>query len=175
MEVAIGQCHGGWSDEDGFVVVPSGSTLYLFQEPGSLMSARWADKKSELSSNGLQQLQSIAFMTIPAESIVPDYSTSPLAPEDGNFFKENLDPDVVVTGSEGEKLSDYLRQTSGSTANVYWFACQAFMETDLDQIFGESLGSMLSGVGKFFGLPVRSSSDDLRVMLEAHPDKVKRV
>jgi hypothetical protein len=63
-----------------------------------------------------------------------------------SIFKEYLDPDVVVTGSEGERLSDYLRQTSGSTANVYWFACQAFMETDLDQIFGESLGSMLSGV-----------------------------
>jgi hypothetical protein len=173
MEVCIGQCHGGWETDDGFVVVPSGTTLFLFQEPGESMLASYADRHSEDSAAKLQELQGKAFMKVPADSIVPDYSTSPLGEKDANFFKENLDPDVVVTGSEGEHLSDYLKQAHG--ANVYWFACQAFMETDLDQIFGETLGSALAGIGKFFGLPVRSSSTDLQTMLEAHPDKVKRV
>jgi hypothetical protein len=42
-KILISQVHGGWKEENGFVAIPEGTTLYLFQEPGNVMFGAQAD------------------------------------------------------------------------------------------------------------------------------------
>ena len=39
----ISQVHGSWAEADGYVAIPAGTTLHLFQEPGNVMINTQAD------------------------------------------------------------------------------------------------------------------------------------
>ena len=124
MEVVIGVCHGGWDPSDGFVRIPDGVNLFLFQEPGVPMDASVADYGASSTSQRLQELQSSAMLPLTGGDVVPDYRTSALSQEDVVYFESNPDPEVAVVPADGQYLSEILAQTQG---NVYWFACQSFI------------------------------------------------
>ena len=127
MEIVVGGCHGGWNEAtDGYVKIPSGCTLYIFQEPGSLMSASVGAAVAHFSESDLQSLQGSQVMKLEADDIVPDYLTTTLEAELRPYFEGNTDPNVVQVGGDGMHLSEVLAQAKG---NLYWFSCQAFMGT----------------------------------------------
>jgi hypothetical protein len=138
MEVVIGRCHGGWSPEDGFVRIPEGVSLFLFQEPRAVMDAWDADRLAMLPSQYLQKIQPYAVLPLIAGDVVPDYRTEPLTSEDADYFTSNPDPDVAVVPADGMYLSELLAQTQG---NVYWFACQAFIKEPDPNAYQEAVAS----------------------------------
>lgn len=55
----ISQVHGNWQEEYGYVAIPDGTTVYLFQEPGSSMLLEQADWGAIASAKELKDLDGI--------------------------------------------------------------------------------------------------------------------
>ncbi len=172
-EVVVGQCHGGWSASDGFVAIPPGTYLYLFQQPGDLMDPSYADETALSLASALVAKQGKAAWKLEPGDIVYDYGTSPLTDNDYLDAFGNLDilqgpsaQGVTIVGGT-EKLSDVLRANKGN--NIYWLACQAYAgvpSNEEDEL--EQYGRLLTDAEK-----AEKSEEELKAMLDE--SQVKQV
>jgi hypothetical protein len=131
-EVVIGRCHGGWSRGDGFVEIPSSTTLYLFEDHMATMSAEFADAGILMSTDGLRSMQGKAKYTLGAGKVCYNYTTEALKPDDV-VWEGPLDRDIELVDA-GLSLADALAKYKGNP--VYWFACQYAVEAaegDIDE------------------------------------------
>ncbi|MDE3203515.1 MAG: hypothetical protein KGQ66_04760 [Acidobacteriota bacterium] len=125
-EVVVGRCHGGWDASDGFVVIPDGTHLFLFQDPGESMDPDVADEGALSTKDRLIANQSSATWHLEPGDIAYNYLTQTLRESD--FASESVwsgpaAQDVEIVGGD-MMLFDVLQQYKGN--NIYWFACQAY-------------------------------------------------
>jgi hypothetical protein len=132
-EVVVGRCHGGWSKSDGFVAVPDGTHLFLFQDPGESMAAKIADAGALSTKDALISRQGEANWHLEGGDIAYNYLTQPLGSHDVVWSGPQAEGVEVVGGEM--KLFDVLKAHKGN--NIYWFACQAYAAAHPSQELGD--------------------------------------
>lgn len=131
-EVVVGRCHGGWNKDDGFVAIPDGTHLFLFQDPGESMDPDVADAGALSTKERLIAKQGSANWHLEPGDIAYNYLTQTLRESD--FKSESVwsgpaAQDVEIVGGD-LMLFDVLKQYKGN--NIYWFACQAYAAANPD-------------------------------------------
>ncbi len=121
-EVVVGRCHGGWGPDEGWVQVPSGTTVYLFLDSFRAMHADDADRAVLSSPDDLRAMQGAASQVVNAFRTINNYGIQSLS-DDDVVTEGPLQSGVELVNEEGLHLSDIFDKYKGS--NIYWFACQA--------------------------------------------------
>jgi hypothetical protein len=123
-KVVIGQVHGGWTPEEGYVAIPSGTNLYLFDDPGKPMNAHIADWGANLGSAELEEIKDSVQWTLQTDDIIQDYGLQSLRSEDVSFWDGKQHDGVTLYNEDGKHLSDVFKDHAGK--DIYWFCCQSF-------------------------------------------------
>lgn len=123
-KVVIGQVHGGWAPEEGYVAVPPGTKVYLFDDPGKPMNAHVADWGANLGSEELEEILDSVQWTLEPGDIIQDYGLQSLRATDTTFWDGKEHPGVTLYNTDGNHLSDVFQEHPNK--DVYWFCCQSF-------------------------------------------------
>jgi hypothetical protein len=119
----ISQVHGSWSESDGYVAIPSGTTLHLFQEPGNTMIASQADWGAVASAQKLEDLDEIM-------KLFAAYSQQEI---DADLKKQDYWIQNVAFNEEGfeEQMQKYVDKLKRSVANLKTQAALPLIEDDI--------------------------------------------
>lgn len=119
----ISQVHGSWSKSDGYVAIPSRTTLHLFQEPGNVMINTQADWGAVASAQKLADLpEMMKLFEAYAREVV-----------DEDLKREEYWINNIAFNEPGfeEQLRIYIDKLKQSVANLKSLAVLPLIEDDI--------------------------------------------